>query len=107
MNEKQEDETRPQLGRTRFWLSFASEETGAFLGVVIVDARNVNEALRHANAIGCNPGGNIMPMEIFEGSRLWKFPRERLLLRTELEQLLRKNGLRMLNADGKELPWTN
>jgi hypothetical protein len=41
------------------WLSFASEETGKNLGVVIVHANDIISAVIKAHRLGINPGGQV------------------------------------------------
>lgn len=52
---------------TTFWLSFcdATRPPGTqFLGVVLVDAESLSEAITWAWLTGCNPGGEIRTMRV-------------------------------------------
>lgn len=75
-----------------FWLSFCDGGDGHFLGVVLVTAGDLFEAIAKAWDLGCNPGGEVLslvapePVEV-----LLPCVREdrmnRLLTREEAEQL--------------------
>ena len=41
------------------WLSFASEETGKNLGICVVEALTLDEALKKAWSLKLNPGGTV------------------------------------------------
>lgn len=52
---------------TRWWLSFADPdkpEGEQFLGVTIVEAPTILEAIRTAHRLGANPGGEVLAIEI-------------------------------------------
>lgn len=72
-----------------FWLSFTdgSRPPGEqFSGVALVDADDLKGAIRRAWATGCNPGGQVMSIELTLDSlpskqrlRLAQAPRDTLL----------------------------
>ena len=50
-----------------WWLSFADGDrpkNEQFLGVAIVQARSLHEAIKAAWALGCNPGGQVMGADV-------------------------------------------
>lgn len=51
---------------TWWWLSFCAEPDGAFLGVVLVQARASEEAIRVVKALGCTPsvGAEVLAMSM-------------------------------------------
>jgi hypothetical protein len=77
---------------TLIWLSFASEETGKFLGVVITCGNNMMEAITLTHMLNINPGGQVLGGAIPES--LYEFiPFElvnRLLTKSEAKLLANK-----------------
>jgi hypothetical protein len=80
-----------------WWLSFADRErpSGAQnLGACLVDADSYFEAIREAHRKGCNPGGEVLALEI--GRDLEKtaraFPMNQLMSRSEIDAI--DHGLR-------------
>lgn len=82
---------------TTFWMSFSDPtrpEGQQFLGVVLVDAESLSEAITWAWLTGCNPGGEIRTVEV-RHDRLpadkrevfLKAPRDALLDRDTLKKL--------------------
>lgn len=75
-----------------FWLSFCDPERPEgtqFLGVAIVDGTELLSATSRAYALGCNPGGEIMSLQVAPNlvgliDERW---RDRLLTRAEAEEL--------------------
>ena len=78
-----------------WYLSFADDDNGGNLGIVIVDdARDIADASRMAHAAGCNPGGEVFGWEISPdslariggefGSWMLTAPRLTLLQREDL-----------------------
>lgn len=47
-----------------FWLSFADDDAGGFLGVVITEAHGPATAAGKCWGLGINPGGQMMAIEI-------------------------------------------
>lgn len=87
--------------RVPWWLNFADPslpEGQRFLGACIVPGASPIDAVRNAHALKCNPGGEVMGVEIGPGDRdfidrTWM---GRVLSRTECEafsaQLLAKRA---------------
>jgi hypothetical protein len=44
----------------RYYLSFADDDAGGFLGVAIVEARGPTLAIMRCNSLGINPGGEVL-----------------------------------------------
>lgn len=82
---------------TTFWMSFCdpNKPTGEqFLGVALVDADSLAEAVTLSHLHGCNPGGEIQTVELPHGSippemrgPMAAAPRGTLLSRDDLERL--------------------
>src|SRR5579872_5489004 len=66
-----------------YWLSFADEEKG-FLGVAIVRARSIDEAITRAWELGINPGGEVQSSK-FEQAPEFEAYENQLLDKTQLE----------------------
>lgn len=77
-----------------FWLSFASA-AGA-LGVVIIKGRNLEDAVDRSWKFRCNPGGEVVGVELesHHSARIPKEKRNRLLEPPEARALVATiNGL--------------
>lgn len=82
---------------TEWWLSFCDADRPKgeqFLGVAIVGpAGNIAEAAMQAHAHGCNPGGQVMGIELPDGpgdgygAIMERTPRNVLLSRADLDEL--------------------
>lgn len=80
-----------------YWMSFvdASKPEGErFLGVALVDAESIEDALTRSKETGCNPGGEVQIVEIpteyiADGQRLalGAAPRNTLMSRERLREL--------------------
>lgn len=74
-----------------WWLSFADPDLPKgkqFLGVCVVDADDVADALKTAHAAGCNPGGEVQAFDVTEAAEdpaFKRLPKYRLLSREEIE----------------------
>lgn len=74
----------------RFWLSFCDTDKPAgsqFLGVAIVRAHSLPEAIRVAHVLGINPGGEVQSLELPDGVKIDGGSMEQLLSRVEAEAL--------------------
>ncbi len=81
---------------TTFWMSFTDPqrpEGSQFLGVALVDASNIAEAMTISHTSGCNPGGEIAFVEIPEEDipldmavAMKAAPRNTLMSRDELSE---------------------
>jgi hypothetical protein len=69
--------------RRLFYISFAGE--GGFRGACVVEAYGPVTATRVASALGINPGGQALVLEVPAG-RENLLPRDRLLSREDLEE---------------------
>lgn len=73
-----------------WWLSFcdASRPEGSqFLGAAIVSGPDIAFACMNAHALGCNPGGEVMGVQIPEGCKVAAKWHGRLLNREECAAL--------------------
>jgi len=70
---------------TTFWLCFRRD--GAFAGVAIVDAGNLAGAAQIAWERGCNPGGEIVSVELPPSLQIDPSFRNRLLDRADATRL--------------------
>lgn len=66
----------------RWWLSFAGAE--GFRGAVVVDAPSLMAAIDRADAIGCNPGGEVKGVPFPPGHEEPQYEMDRLYNREEL-----------------------
>jgi len=79
------------MGLMIFWLSFCDPERPKgtqFLGASLVEADDLEQAIRTAHRVGANPGGEVMSMEVPQ--RTWGGCRphlNRLMQREELEKI--------------------
>jgi hypothetical protein len=71
------------------YLSFADDERGGFLGAAVIEARGMLDALTTANALGINPGGEVLTIDMPDGNIRFFPPevRNKLLTRGDLEAL--------------------
>ncbi len=71
-----------------WWLSFADDDKGGFLGAAIVQARGFTSAVQQAHLLHINPGGQVAGWEIApESDALTERFRNRLLTREEAESI--------------------
>lgn len=82
-----------------YWLSFcdADKPKGSqFLGVVLVDAESLEDAVRACWKAGCNPGGEVASIELppldeladderADAERTYAMPRLTLMSRADIE----------------------
>jgi hypothetical protein len=47
-----------------YYLSFADDDAGGFLGAAIVEARGPTLAVMRSNSLGINPGGEILVVAV-------------------------------------------
>lgn len=47
-----------------FWLSFGDPQTGENLGAAVVEGDNFMSAVKNAQFMGCNPGGEVIGYEV-------------------------------------------
>jgi len=119
-----------------FWLSFCDSDRPVkqqFLGACLVDvdendaaaalavirrrfprakdgAEWIGAASRKAHAMKCNPGGEMLSIDVTGHPNLAKFPRHRLLSRADIEALdgpavqLDSNGCEVQAVRAKEKP---
>ncbi len=74
---------------SRWWLSFADTETeGRFLGACIVGGRDLVDATERAHRLGCNPGGEVLGVEIPDSVQLPEGCGDRLLTKEDAERLM-------------------
>lgn len=72
-----------------WWLSFADgnlPEGEQFLGVAIVPGGGIMEAVLNAKFLGCNPGGEVMGIQIPDEHVPHERYRHRLLSKQDLEE---------------------
>jgi len=71
-----------------FYLSFADDERGGFLGGIYIEANGPLTASRRAHMLSINPGGQVLTVEMPSG---YPLPppeyRERLLTKAEIQAL--------------------
>ena len=77
-----------------FWLDFHDPDSGKFLGACVVPAERENfiEAVQVSHHYKCNPGGQVVWIEV---ENLHRAPREyltRLLNADEVRKLMAKRG---------------
>lgn len=73
-----------------FWLSFCDEDKPAgehFLGVAILQAHDVIEAVSTAHRLKINPGGQVASWELPVDYELPEQFKERLLSKSDIETL--------------------
>jgi hypothetical protein len=84
-----------------WWLSFADDHK--HLGVAIVAGGNIAEAAIRAHAAGCNPGGEVVGIEIPERDRAaWLRHTDKLLTKYEAEALAKQ-----ITGEGTQLVKSN
>jgi hypothetical protein len=47
-----------------FYLSFASDEKGGFLGAAVIEADSLMQAVENSNHLGINPGGEVVAYDV-------------------------------------------
>lgn len=65
----------------KWWLSFA--DANGFMGVAIVEAETLREAMREAWWHKCNPGGEVMGQPLDPEDPGWALPMNTLLTEDE------------------------
>jgi hypothetical protein len=81
----------------RWWLSFADPDTGDNLGVTIVDAMGLEDAVCQAHAIAANPGGQVLGLTLDDPFIVPDTHLNRLLSKDECRQITECESTR----DGK------
>lgn len=86
-----------------FWLSFADDDNGGFLGACIVDATDFLSAVAAAHVLKCNPGGECLGWEFPDcpesRAEVDKWGIGKLITR----EMLAKAGGYVRASDGKDL----
>ncbi len=78
-----------------FWISFADDDRGGFLGVVITETHGVGTAAEKCWELGINPGGQMVA---------WEIPPEMLKVPLEFwDRLLTKEQVAEFCGDAKSL----
>ena len=69
-----------------WYLSFADDDSGGFLGAVIIKARSFLEAVDKTHMLGINPGGEVVGGELRDGLEIAPRCMNVLLTKERLEQ---------------------